>query len=182
MARLTLQLFGGFSIQSASGRTLNLGTRKAQALIAYLAVVPGRTHPRDKLASLLWGNTGDEQARQSLRQTLLALRRALPDRNPPILMAERDTLALDAAAIEVDVPAFERLAAGTTAKALEQAATLYTGDLLEGMRVSEEAFEDWLRVERARLRQLVIDALTRLLELESKANNTERAVHTSARL
>jgi hypothetical protein len=62
MGRLTLQLLGGFSIRPGSGPALSLGTKKAQALIAYLAVPPGRAHPRDKLASLLWGDTGDEQA------------------------------------------------------------------------------------------------------------------------
>src|SRR5262245_18736012 len=98
MARLTLQLLGGFSGRVRSGQALNLGTKKAQALIAYLAVPPGRAHARDKLASLLWGDTGDEQARQSLRQTLVALRRGLPASKPPILIVERDTLALDPAA------------------------------------------------------------------------------------
>jgi DNA-binding SARP family transcriptional activator len=153
MARLTLQLLGGFSVRLGSGPALNPGTRKAQALIAYLAVPPGRAHPRDKLASLLWGDTGDEQARQSLRQTLVAVRRALPASKPPMLVVDHDTLALDPAAVEVDVQQFGRLSAGGTAKALEQAVALYEGDLLEGVRVTEEPFEDWLRAERARLRQ-----------------------------
>jgi DNA-binding SARP family transcriptional activator len=156
--------------------------RKAQALMAYLAVPPGRAHSRDKLASVLWGNTGDEQARQSLRQTLVALRRALPAARPPILIVDRDTLALDPGAVEVDVEAFERAAAGGSAKALEHAVALYQGDLLEGMRVTEEAFEDWLRVERARLRRCAVDALTRLLAYQSRASATEGAVHTAARL
>src|SRR5215831_2522936 len=103
MARLRLQLLGGFSVRPGSGPGLSLGTKKAQALIAYLAVPPGRAHPRDKLASLLWGDTGDEQARQSLRQTLAALRRALPGTMRSILVVERDTLALDPAVVEVDV-------------------------------------------------------------------------------
>src|SRR5262249_47300844 len=182
MARLTLQLLGGLSVRSGSGPGPSLGTKKAHALMAYLAVPPGRAHPRDKLASLLWGNTGDEQARQSLRQTLVALRRALPKTRPPILVVDRDTLALDPDVVDVDVPAFERLATAGSAKALEQAVALYQGDLLEGVRVTEESFEDWLRAERARLRQLAIDALTRLFTLQSKADETERAVHTAARL
>src|SRR5262245_46108183 len=182
MARLTLQLLGGFAVRLGSGQALSLGTRKAQALIAYLAVPPGRATSRDKLASLLWGDTGDEQARQSLRQTLVALRRALPASKPPILIADRDSLAFDPAAIEVDVQAFERQAAECSAKALDQAMTLYQGDLLEGFRVNEEPFEDWLRVERARLRQLAVETLTRLLAHQSRAGETERAVHTAARL
>jgi DNA-binding SARP family transcriptional activator len=182
MRHLTLQLLGGFSLRLEPGRSLTLRTRKAQALLAYLAVPVGRAHPRDKLASLLWGDTGDEQARQSLRQMLVALRRALPPTKTPLLVVDRDTLALDPAAVEVDIQAFERLASGGNAKALEQAMVLYQGELLEGVRVTEEPFEDWLRAERARLRQLAIDAQTRLLALQTKANETERAVHTAARL
>ena len=169
MARLTVHLFGGFSPRLRSGRSLTLRTRKTQALVAYLAVPPGRTHSRDKLASLLWGDTGDGQARQSLRQALVALRRALPTSKPAILVVERDRLALDAGAVEVDVQQFERLAAEGSTRALEQAMTLYQGDLLDGFRLSEEPFEGWLRVERARLRESAVDVLTRLLALRSTA-------------
>ena len=59
MARVTLELLGGFSARVGAGPALSLGTRKAQALIAYLAVPPGRPHSRDKLASLLWSEAGD---------------------------------------------------------------------------------------------------------------------------
>ena len=59
---------------------------------------------------------------------------------------------------------------------------LYQGDLLEGFRLTEEPFEDWLRVERARLRERAVDVLTRLLALQSTAGETERAVQTAARL
>lgn len=50
---LRLNLLGGFEVRLASGPVVTLPTRKAQALLAYLAVRPGRTHPRDKLAGLL---------------------------------------------------------------------------------------------------------------------------------
>ena len=63
MSRLTMRLFGGFEVLAGSGRSLAVPTRKAQALLAYLALTPGQAHPRDKLASLLWGNTIDTTAR-----------------------------------------------------------------------------------------------------------------------
>src|SRR5262245_33694309 len=182
MHRLKLQLLGGFSLGLGAGRSVNPGARKARALLAYLALPAGRTHSRDKLASLLWGDTGDEQARQSLRQTLVALRRALPATKPPILLVDRDTLALDPAAVEVDVTLFERLAAGGSVVDLVQAVAVYEGDLLEGFRTAEEPFEDWLRVERARLRERALDVLTRLLALQSAAGETDSAVQTAARL
>src|SRR5580704_14391079 len=51
--------------------------KKAQALLAYLAMNRGRAIPRDRLADLLWSTSGPEQGRQSLRQSLAAVRRAL---------------------------------------------------------------------------------------------------------
>ena len=67
--RLKLNLFGGFRAQLDPDRAVTLSTRKAQALLGYLAARPGQAHPRDKLATLLWGEAGDTQARDSLRQT-----------------------------------------------------------------------------------------------------------------
>src|SRR2546428_13490706 len=74
---IRLVLLGGFHARQPSGDTLSLPTKKARALLAYLALRPGQSHPRDKLATLLWGDSADPQARTSLRQALAALRRAL---------------------------------------------------------------------------------------------------------
>jgi hypothetical protein len=52
-ARLTLSLLGGFQARTATGPALALATKKAQTVLAYLALPPGRGHPRDKLATLL---------------------------------------------------------------------------------------------------------------------------------
>jgi DNA-binding SARP family transcriptional activator len=64
-------LLGGFEARLASGPQLRLPTKKAQALLAYLAMRPGHRHSRDKLASLLWGDKRDEQARDGLRHALV---------------------------------------------------------------------------------------------------------------
>ncbi len=49
---------------------------KAMALVAYLTLEPG-PHPRDELATLLWGESVEAKARASLRQALKVLRGAL---------------------------------------------------------------------------------------------------------
>src|SRR5947209_2591358 len=108
MARLSLSLLGSFQVRVVAGPPLDLPAKKAQALLAYLAVAPGRAHSRDKLAGLLWGNTGDEHARNSLRHALVALRKALPLTKPASLVVEGHTLALNPQAVDVDVAAFER--------------------------------------------------------------------------
>jgi len=84
-------------------------TRKAQGLLAYLALPRGRAHPRDQLAALLWGDMRDEQARTNLRQTLFTLRQALPVTDPDSLRLDGSHLTLDPAAVDVDVAVFEQL-------------------------------------------------------------------------
>ena len=56
---LVLTLLGGFDARTRSGSALVLSTRKARALLAYLALPLGRAHPREKLATLLWGDMPD---------------------------------------------------------------------------------------------------------------------------
>jgi DNA-binding SARP family transcriptional activator len=182
MARLSLSLLGSFEARLAAGHPLGLPTKKAQALLAYLALPLGQAHPREKLAALLWGDTGDEQARNSLRHTLVVLRKTLPRTRPPALLVEGPTLALNPAAVDVDVAAFERRVAEGTPTALEHAAALYRGDLLDGFALREAPFEDWLLAERERLRELALAALGRLLAHQSQAGATERAIRTAARL
>ena len=182
MAQLAIDLLGGFAARSARGRGIRLPRRKAQALLAFLALRPGHRFSREALTALLWGDVPDDQARHSLRQALLELRRALPPGVPTAIVVEGDQIALDPRGVEVDVATFERLAARDSPEALQQAATLYRGDLLEGLELHEPAFEDWLRTERARLRENAVRALRKLLDLQSAEGDLERAMATAMRL
>ena len=77
MGKLRLQLLGAFRLQNAAGEPLLLPTKKSKALLAYLALASGQLRSRSSLATLLWDEAGDQQARESLRQTLSVLRRKL---------------------------------------------------------------------------------------------------------
>ena len=181
MKRLTLTLFGGFEARLSGSEILVLPRRKARALLAYLALRPGLICPREALMALLWGDVPAEQARHSLRQALVDLRRALPNGKTPTLLAEGDSLALKPDRVGVDVGEFEELANRSTRKALERAATLYTGDLLVGLTLREPAFEDWLRAERIRLRERALHVLRQILALEIASADLEPAVQTALR-
>src|SRR5262249_18716810 len=148
------------------GRPLALPA-KAQALLAYLAARPGQAHPRDKLAALLWGGTGQEQARSNLRHTLFTIRQTVRGLSPGILVSEAQAVAFEPAAVDVDVLTFEKLVAEGTAEAFERAVALYQGELLEGLSVDEPPFEEWLLAERERLRELALEALAQLLGHQS---------------
>src|SRR6185295_17554741 len=103
MAYLHLELLGGFQARLEDGRPYPLPTRKVQALLAFLALPVGHFQSRDKLAALLWGDTPEAQARQSLRQALSSLRRAAADAGPPLLLTRGDAVALNPAAVRADV-------------------------------------------------------------------------------
>jgi len=182
MPSLRVMLLGGFDARLASGAGLSLPTKKAQALLAYLAVRPGQPHARDKLATLLWGDKSDSQARDRLRHAVLDLRRALDGPAPSVMRIEGQTLAMDPAVVEVDVAAFEGRVAQGTPQALEEAAELYRGDFLLGFSLNEPLFEEWLVAERERLREMALEALARLLAHEDEGASTERAIQTAVRL
>jgi len=182
MARLTLTLLGGFRAHLDPGAPLAFPTRKAQALLAYLAMPAGEAHPRDKLASLLWGSTIETTARTSLRQTLYSLRRDLRRAKDNPLNADGNMVSLEADAVTVDVVEFERLIAAGTPSALAEAIALYRGDLLDGLAVQEAPFEDWLLGQRERLHETAVRALARLLAHQRATGSTEAAIQSALRL
>lgn len=137
-ASVSVRLFGPPRIER-DGESVAVDTRKAIALLAYLAVT-GRPHSRDHLAALLWPEADQARARSALRRTLSTLNSALGGRG---LLIEREALGLVADAIDVDVLTFRRLASGD-AESLRQAAELARGPLLDGFVLRDSAeFDDW---------------------------------------
>jgi DNA-binding SARP family transcriptional activator len=182
MPLLHLTFLGGFEARQVAGPVVVLARRKAQALLAYLVVEPGEAHLRDKLAALLWGDSSDQRARQSLRQTLLALRQALPQTDPELLRIDADTVAVDRRAVQVDALDLGQLVVEGTPEALAQAAALYAGDFLEGLSVQEPRFEEWLIRERERLRELALEALAKLLAHQIETAADQEGIRTAGRL
>lgn len=181
MARLGLRLLGGFQLRREA-RALAMPAKKAQALLAYLALRPGRPHARESLTTLLWGDVGERQARHSLRQTVFLLRKVFAAARNPGLVVQGETVTLTPSTVDVDVVTFERLIRKGTPDALDAAGALYGGPFLDGLRVDEDPFEEWLRSERERLRELALEALTRLLAQQVKAGRIEPAIQTAGRL
>jgi len=181
MTRLSLVLFGSFHA-TIGARRITLSLKKAQALLAFLALSPAQRHTRERLAALLWGDTADEQARNSLRQTLFAIRAALGRSSSQYLAGDLTTVWLEPGAVDVDVLAFERLAAEETDDALGQAAALYRGDLLDGILVEAGAFDDWLMPTRERLRQAATGTMAKLLARQIETGAAEAAIATGTKL
>ena len=63
---LTVRLLGGFDVQQ-NGARVDIPTRAAQALLAYLLLPAGEAHRRELLAGLLWPESPEPNALRSLR-------------------------------------------------------------------------------------------------------------------
>jgi DNA-binding SARP family transcriptional activator len=181
MPRLHLTVLGGFQLRVDS-RAVPLPAKKAQALLAYLALRPGRPHGRDTLVGLLWGEASEQRARHSLRQTVFRLRKVFAKARSSGLVVRGDTIALKTAAVSVDALEFQRHLRKGMPAAQEAALALYQGALLEGLNVAEASFDEWLRPERERFRESALEALAKLLTHHTKRGAVEAAVQTAGRL
>ena len=181
MTSLHLVLLGGFQARAA-GREIDVPGRKERALLAFLAIPVGEPRSRDKLAGLLWSDRGDSQARDSLKQAIFKLRKSLDGVQPPPLVADREFVSLERAAVAVDVAEFEKLIGEGTMEALARAMALYRGDLLDGLDLRDAAFDEWLLMERQRLRDLAREALAKLVDWCMSGGVLDQAATTARRL
>jgi DNA-binding SARP family transcriptional activator/TolB-like protein/Tfp pilus assembly protein PilF len=181
MRRLEITILGGFEAR-LDGRPLASLPKKTQACLAYLALDPKAVHARHELAALLWGDTGEAQAQQSLRKNFSIVRQRLGEAADEILRLQEGSAALNRDAIAVDALQFERCVAGGSPAELTEAAALYRGHLLSGVDVDEGPFNDWLLVERERLRELALNAIGRLLRHHLERGAFDEAAATATRL
>src|SRR5262245_64022469 len=105
MASLEIGLLGAFQLR-LGGQPIELPGRRERALLAYLAMPAGEPRSRDKLASMLWSERGDKQARDSLKQAMLRLRKVVDSLEPVALQSDREFVTLDPAALSIDVAEF----------------------------------------------------------------------------
>jgi DNA-binding SARP family transcriptional activator len=180
MPSVRLELLGDFRLLSR-GTLATVSAKKAQALLAYLAVKPSQQVSRDKIATLLWGSVAPEQARQSLRQMLSTLRRELKllADDESLLVEENDFLCLDSQIVESDVAAFELLVANGTEQSLARAVEQYGGDFLDGFELGEDRFDQWVLAERDRLHRMSVRAHSQLLEQQTRRGATDDAIATA---
>ncbi|HEU0000272.1 MAG TPA: AAA family ATPase, partial [Ktedonobacteraceae bacterium] len=186
MSGLVINLFGPPRIE-LDGAFISVDTRKAIALITYLAVTR-QQHSRDSLATLLWSENDQPHARAALRRTLSTLNKALKGQ---WLIIERETLALDLqAGIRVDVYEFRSLlaecnthghpaseACSACIRPLTEAAALYQDDFLAGFSLRDSpGFDDWQFYQADTLRREFASALERLTCCYSALHQFETAI------
>ncbi len=187
MPTLHLRLLGDFSLLYNDQQVTSLNTTRLQSLLTYLVLHRDVPQQRQHLAFLFWPDTTEAQARNNLRQLLHQLRQAFPAVEH-FLSADTHTLHwhpitpfhLDVAEFEqtlnlADV-AVQQNDQHELQATLEQANTLYRGELLPG------CYDEWILPERERLLQYHRQALERLLRLFEEQGNTVAAIRYAQRL
>jgi DNA-binding SARP family transcriptional activator/TolB-like protein/tetratricopeptide (TPR) repeat protein len=176
---LSISILGPLVIESGDCR-LGKVPKKARALLAFLAAQADQPVTRERLADLLWPYQGSEQARHSLRNCLLELRKALGRSTDSHLVADFATCRIQD--VIVDLDAFERLSRSQHCSDLQAAAELYRGEFLADFDINSEPFQEWLAAQRDRTLAIVCDVLHRLSTKQNAAGEHEAAIQFGRRL
>jgi DNA-binding SARP family transcriptional activator/TolB-like protein len=178
-----LRLLGTFTVEVNVGRPIAVALRskKARALLAYLAMKPDWRASREELATLLWGDTPDAQARHSLRQCLLSLRQDL-HLAPDLFDLGRDTVELRAPALGVDARELAALATAGAPRDLDRAVELWRGPFLADLALDLEEFDAWREREQDRLAAVAARVFEAQCAAAEAAGDGERALAAVERL
>jgi predicted ATPase/DNA-binding SARP family transcriptional activator len=156
---LEISLLGKFDLQ-LNGQAVEIPSRPAQSLLAYLLLKSDTAHRREKLAGLLWPDATETNARSYLRQALWRVRKALDSADGRYLIADDLSIAFDTnAPYRLDVAVLERAVPteGAT-EDLVQCVSVYRGELLPGF------YNEWAALERERLQAVFENKMNRLLD------------------
>lgn len=170
--RTAITTMGGFAVV-VGGEDVPLtawGSRRARQLCKRLAVAGGQPVPREQLIELLWPHENDAERLGARLSVLLSnIRRVLRGG----LVADRSAVALDVAALDLDLRTIhDALARGDDAAAV----AAYTGTVLP-----EDAYEDWAIDARESVVRAVIGAHRRLASAAATDATVDDVVrHTAA--
>jgi DNA-binding SARP family transcriptional activator len=178
VGRLRIKLLGGYTVLDGRTGEVAVPARKAQALLAYLALSAGQWHGRDRLAGLLWSDRQEARARNSLRQALASIRHLGQGLGVDLVETDGDRVQLPNGVAETDVAAFQKLSDNDPIAATG----LYAGDLLDGFTAPDVAFQDWLTGERAALRETACQTFERAVSQVANNGDWQKAVELAKRL
>jgi DNA-binding SARP family transcriptional activator len=191
MATLRIYLLGPLRLE---GNVLVSGfaTQKAGFLLAYLVATAPKAHARTSLATLFWPDSAPDAARYNLRYALWSIRSALRAAG----LSPENCLKTDPETCQFvlsddhwrDTDAFAQKSSAAkqagqrdvSVAHLQDAAALYRGEFLEGVRVPDcLLLEEWLTFERERWRHLYLETLDRLVEALIAQRDHDRAIACS---
>jgi DNA-binding SARP family transcriptional activator len=166
------QMLGPFSIIIQESQ-LKLPASRGLSLLKYLLLHHKRNTPREVLMDVFWPDANPEAARNNLNVAMYSLRQALrPVTDLEVVRFENGAYGLSANLdLWLDVEEFEHCAregqrleirnqlTGAVAE-YEIAINIYRGDLL-----ADTPYDDWMAIDRERLRLAYLDTLDRLSKI-----------------
>src|SRR5688572_4499973 len=167
-----LKLFGVPTLErDGAVVTGRASQRHKLALLALLALAPGRRFTRDKLIAYLWPESDPERGRNLLKVSTYVIRSALGE---DTLVSSGDELRLNTDLIQVDVAEFE---IALEQADFERAVSLCQGPLLDGFFLPDAPeFEHWVDRERDRIAAGYRKALEGLADSAANAGDLSKAV------
>ncbi|MGN8170237.1 hypothetical protein [Agrobacterium sp. 22117] len=136
---LSLNVFGRFRIADPDGNDRGPRSAKARGLLILLATAPHHSRSRVSLQDKLWSDRDAKKGSDSLRQTLVEIRKAFGPYQD-ILQADREKVALDSSRFKVSY----RLVESPGDWSDEQ-------DAFADIDVPDPEFEEWIRDTRSSL-------------------------------
>jgi ATP/maltotriose-dependent transcriptional regulator MalT/DNA-binding SARP family transcriptional activator len=186
-AGVRIESLGGFAVLRG-GELVRLSewqSKRARELLKLLVARRGRPASRGYLMETMWPDEDPEKVANRLSVALTTVRGVLdPERrsSEDYLLADKDSVALNIDAIDIDVEWFLRAAADGLVSikegdfdkgisALEAAAAAYCGDFLE-----ENPYDDWAIATREEARAAYVAVSRALARQASKGPDPEGAV------
>ena len=174
MSLLKIRLFGEFSVTDHRGNALAIGSRRTQAMVAWLALEGNGRSPLREFAERF----AREDPSLLARDLQYAMRFVAID----ALLGEGEKVRLNPLVVEIDVVRFAQLAESGALNAVREASDLYRGNLLEGFSSGMPEFDQWIVEQRSRYWREAVATIGKLLAAQVKAGWWESAVATASRL
>ncbi|MER9473377.1 BTAD domain-containing putative transcriptional regulator [Mesorhizobium sp. M0520] len=160
---MRIRLLGGLEVTSPEHRPVRFATRKTSLLFAALVLAGRRGHRREQLSEVFWPGRSNGQARNSLRQALVDIRRTFPASSDATVYIDGDqeTVALIAGPDEADISIFDRKLEECRTHDLAFAAALYRGELLAGQAIPDE-LDEWFGPYLSKYQRKALQLVDRL--------------------
>ncbi|MBC8066141.1 MAG: winged helix-turn-helix domain-containing protein [Chlorobia bacterium] len=181
-----IEMLGGLTAVQGDRKISRFQTQKTGALLAYLALHPGKSHSREAMAEILWPDGDPIAIRNRLNQAISSLRRQLhpPELGPgQVLVTDHHSIGVSSQTVTSDVEDFEKeIRRAESADSdehrvqlLSQAVDRYRGELLEGY------YEEWVFSKRMHLADLYDKALQQLIRSYVALGSPDRAIEYARR-
>lgn len=199
MRNLGITLLGALNILLDGESIKGLDSDKTRALLVYLALEADQPQRRDFLAEMFWPEKPEGVGRDSLKQALSNLRKALRERNAktPFLLISREEIQFNTDShFWADVNEFQELlehvnnhnhpnleSCQACAHWLQQATGLYRGEFLEQFSLrGSSTFEEWILVRREAYQRQMSEALRNLILIHEANGDIVKACECAKQL